>query len=88
MNFPLEQPNPNQTWADIFGLYKTYMKITGNCYIYLMSPENGMNAGIPIQVYVLPSHLIEIVLKKDASMLTVESPIDHYVLIEGNKRQD
>jgi len=85
MNFPLEQPNPNQTWADIFGLYKTYMKITGNCYIYLMSPEDGMNSGIPIQVYVLPSHLIEIVLKKDASMLTVESPIDHYVLIEGNK---
>lgn len=88
MNFPLEQPNPNQTWADIFGLYKTYMKITGNCYIYLMSPEEGMNAGIPIQVYVLPAHLIEIVLKKDASMLTVESPIDHYVLIEGNKYVD
>jgi len=88
MSFPLEQPNPNQTWADIFGLYKTYMKITGNCYIYLMSPEDGMNAGIPIQVYVLPAHLIEIVLKKDASMLTVESPIDHYVLIEGNKYVD
>lgn len=88
MNFPLEQPNPNQTWADIFGLYKTYMKITGNCYIYLMSPEDGMNAGIPIQVYVLPAHLIEIVLKKDASMLTVESPIDHYILIEGNKYVD
>lgn len=88
MNFPLEQPNPNQTWADIFGLYKTYMKITGNCYIYLMSPEDGMNAGTPIQVYVLPAHLIEIVLKKDASMLTVESPIDHYVLIEGNKYVD
>ena len=88
MNFPLEQPNPTQTWADIFGLYKTYMKITGNCYIYLMSPEDGMNAGIPIQVYVLPAHLIEIVLKKDASMLTVESPIDHYVLIEGNKYVD
>lgn len=88
MSFPLEQPNPNQTWADIFGLYKTYMKITGNCYIYLMSPEDGMNAGIPIQVYILPAHLIEIVLKKDASMLTVESPIDHYVLIEGNKYVD
>ena len=88
MNFPLEQPNPNQTWADIFGLYKTYMKITGDCYIYLMSPEDGMNAGIPIQVYVLPAHLIEIVLKKDASMLTVESPVDHYVLIEGNKYVD
>ena len=88
MNFPLDKPNPTQTWADIFGLYKTYMKITGNCYIYLMSPEDGMNAGIPIQVYILPAHLIEIVLKKDASMLTVESPIDHYVLIEGNKYVD
>ena len=33
--FPLEQPNPNQTWADIFALFKTYYRLTGNVYLYL-----------------------------------------------------
>jgi HK97 family phage portal protein len=82
--FPLEQPNPTQTWSDIFALYKTYMKITGNCYIYFVTPEDGMNAGVPLLVYVLPSHLIEIVLKPNADMLSVESPVSHYILTEGN----
>lgn len=84
MEFPLDQPNPTQTWADIIALYKTYMKITGNYYLYLMSPEDGVNAGNPIQVYALPAHLMQIVLKPNASMLTVESPIDYYILTEGN----
>ena len=82
--FPLEQPNEMQTWSDVWGLYKTYIKLTGNCYFYLLSPEEGKNAGIPVQLYVLPAHLIQIVLKEKANMLSTESPIDHYVLIEGN----
>ena len=82
--FPLEQPNETQTWSDVWGLYKTYLKLTGNCYFYLLSPEEGKNAGVPVQLYVLPAHLIQIVLKEKANMLSTESPIDHYVLIEGN----
>jgi HK97 family phage portal protein len=84
MSFPLEQPNTTQTWSDVWALYKTYMKLTGNCYFYLLSPEEGKNAGVPVQLYVLPAHLIQIVLKEKANMLSTESPIDHYVLIEGN----
>jgi HK97 family phage portal protein len=83
MPFPLADPNPTQTWADIFGLYKTYMKTTGNFYLYTMTPKDGANAGVPMQSFVLPSHLMQIVLKKDAKMLTTENPIDHYMLIEG-----
>ena len=60
------------------------MKLTGNCYFYLLSPEEGANAGVPVQLYVLPAHLMQIVLKQKANMLSTESPIDHYVLIEGN----
>lgn len=60
------------------------MKLTGNCYFYLLSPEEGANAGVPVQLYVLPAHLMQIVLKPNANMLSTESPIDHYVLIEGN----
>lgn len=82
--FPMERPNPTQTWSEVWALYKTYMKTVGNCYFYLMSPEEGMNKGTPVQLYVLPAHLMQIVLKQNASMLGVESPIDHYMLIEGN----
>lgn len=81
--FPLEQPNPNQTWSDIIGLFKTYMKITGNYYQYNLSPEDGINKGVPKLVYVLPSHLMQIVLKKDANLLVDDNPIDYYMLIDG-----
>lgn len=81
--FPLESPNPNQTWSDIIGLFKTYMKITGNYYQYNMTPEDGMNKGVPKLVYALPSHMMQIVLKKDANLLVDENPIDYYMLIDG-----
>lgn len=83
--FPLENPNPTQTWADIISLFKTYIKITGNYYLYIMSPKEGMNKGVPMLVYALPAHLMQIVLKDNASMLTSENPIDYYMLIEGNQ---
>jgi HK97 family phage portal protein len=83
--FPLEQPNPTQTWADIWGLFKTYIKITGNYYLYTVAPKDGMNKGVPMLVYALPAHLIEIVLKPNAGMLNTENPIDYYMLIEGSQ---
>ena len=83
--FPLSQPNPNQTWGDIISLFKVYMKTTGNFYLYLNYPLEGNNANIPKQVYILPSHMVQIVLKKDAKVLQDENPIEKYMLIEGNQ---
>lgn len=85
MPFPLEQPNPTQTWSDIWALYKIYMKTTGNCYFYIVAPEDGMKSGEPVLLYVLPAHLIQIVLKGNSNMLSIESPIDYYMLIEGDQ---
>jgi len=82
--FPLSEPNPTQTWCDIWGLHKTYLKITGNFYQYNLSPSDGPNKGTPLLVYSLPAHLMQIVLKPNAAMLTTENPIDYYMLIEGN----
>jgi len=82
--FPLDDPNPNQTWSDIIGLFKTYLKITGNYYQYNLSAEDGINKGVPKLVYALPSHLMQIVLKKDANLLYDENPIDYYMLIDGD----
>lgn len=85
LDFPLDEPNPLQTWTEIFSLYEVYMAITGNAYLYMVSPEEGMNKDVPKEVYILPSHFIKIVLKKDANLIEDESPIDHYMLIEGNQ---
>ncbi|WP_407533779.1 phage portal protein [Elizabethkingia miricola] len=84
-SFPLDAPNPNQTWGEVWALYEVFMQTTGNFYLYMVSPENGLKAGEPIQVYVLPSHLMKIVLRKDADMLTIENPIDYYMLVEGDQ---
>jgi len=85
MPMPLEHPNPNQTWKDILFLYKLYLKVCGNVYLYKMFPKDGMNAGQPMQLYILPSHWVQIVLKQEASTLSIENPIDYFILEQGNK---
>lgn len=82
---PIERPNPVQTWNDLLFLYKVYLKVCGNVYLYKMSPSEGLNAGQPLQLYILPSHWVQIVLKKGANSLSVESPIDYYILQQGQQ---
>ena len=83
--FPLDKPNPNNTWADIYALSKLFLKTTGNIYYLMVSPKEGLNAGVPKLLYVLPSHKIKIVLKPKADVLYDENPIDYYMLIEGDQ---
>jgi len=85
MPMPLLAPNPTQTWKDILFLYKVYLKVCGNVYFYKMAPKEGANAGTPLQLYILPSHWVQIVLKQGASMLGVENPIDYYIMQQGNQ---
>ncbi len=80
---PLKKPNVFQSWPEFISLYKTFLKLTGNVYIYMVAPEGGYNKGEPIAFYLLPSHLINIVLKPNANMLLDENPIAFYRLIEG-----
>lgn len=82
---PLLRPNPNQTWDDILFLYKVYLKVCGNVYLYKLSPQDGVNAGQPLQLYILPSHWVQIVLKSNASALGTENPVDYYILEQGNR---
>lgn len=84
-DFPLLEPNPNQTWADIIALYVLFFELTGNFYLYKLSPNDGLNKGVPVAVYVLPSHKIEIVLKENADTLSFENPIDYYKMTEGDQ---
>ena len=84
-SMPLDKPNSYQTWSEFFALYETFMDLTGNFYMYLRSPEDGMNAGTPTEIYILPSHLTQIVLKEDVDMLSNETPVDYYILTDGNQ---
>lgn len=82
---PLEQPNYYQTWPEFYALWETFMLTNGNAYIYMMAPTDGPNAGVPVQVFLLPSQYINIVLKDNVDVIkSIESPIDHYMLIMGN----
>ena len=85
LEMPLEVPNPSQSWSEFHALYKTFLKLTGNVYIYILSPDEGMNAGTPIAIYLLPSQNVEIIIKDKASLLGVESPVKGYMLIEGQQ---
>ena len=85
LGMPLDRPNPNQNWSEFHSLYKTFIKLTGNVYIYMLMPEEGMNAGVPIAIYLLPSHNVEIIVKDNTSLLGVESPVKGYMLIQGRQ---
>lgn len=80
---PLQRPNPNQTWTDIMFLFKVYLKVCGNVYLYKLAPTEGANTGTPIQLYILPSHWMQIVLKPQANLLSVENPIDYFIMDQG-----
>src|SRR6056297_2953463 len=86
MNLPLERPNATQTWREFHYLYKTFLKITGNVFIYEVSPDEGLNAKVPKGVYILPSQYIEIITKKNPEkLMPYENPIDHYELWYGSE---
>jgi len=85
IRLPLEAPNASQSWNEFFALYKTFLKLTGNVYIYMLSPLDGPNKGRPIQVYILPSHLIQIIVKAKADLLGVDSPVKGYILTYGRQ---
>jgi len=80
---PLDAPNATQSWTEFMALYKIFLKLTGNVYIYSLAPEDGAKAGEPMAVYLLPSHLMQIIVKESADLLGVESPIEGYILIHG-----
>jgi len=82
---PLERPNTLQTWNDLIFLYKLYLKVCGNVYFYKMTPQDGINKGVPLQLHILPSHWVKIVLKPNAAMIGTDNPIDYYVMEQGNQ---
>jgi len=57
-------------------------------------PSEGPNAGVPIQVFLLPSHYVKIVLKPSAFIIDeatisknqyLDNPVDYYMLLIGDQ---
>lgn len=76
LKMPLERPNPIMGWSEFLQLYKTYLRLTGNCFIYVLRNERNE----PIATYILPSHKMKIIVKQNAFDLTLETPIAGYYL--------
>ena len=83
---PLKKPNPYQTWTELGQLYKTFIRMTGNAYFLIEAADDGMNKGEPKALYILPSHLMKIVVKEGVSLVGMENPVKEYMLIEGNQQ--
>jgi len=81
--FPMKRPNATQTWVEFMALYKTFLKTTGNAYIFMLTVDEGLNKGKPMAVYLLPSHMMQIVLKSQTALLGIEDPVDGYILVQG-----
>ena len=57
----LDRPNPAQSYASWISELVAFGKLTGNRYIYGISPDTGDNAGKFKELYVMPSQIMEVV---------------------------
>lgn len=57
----LDRPNPMQGWSSFIENLIGFRKLTGNGYIWALSPEGGPNQGRPKELHVLPSQCVEII---------------------------
>lgn len=73
----LYKPNPQQSWPELMDAASIFYRSTGEAFIYRVAPTDGKYKGIATELYVLPSHLVEIVTG------TWEEPIKAYRLRLG-----
>jgi HK97 family phage portal protein len=78
----LERPNPAQSFSVFLQEFISFGKLTGNRYVYGISPDNGENAGIYTQLYNLPAHLIEI--KSEG----IFKPVSKYTMVYNKSQYD
>ena len=57
----LEQPNASQSYNTWISELIAFRKLTGNGYIYGISPDTGSRAGKFTEMYIMPSQVMEII---------------------------
>lgn len=81
---PLDKPNYYQSETEFKELWETFMLLTGNAYQWIMSPSDGVNKGVPMARFLLPAHLVQIVLKPKFDLEGDDNPISHYIILIGD----
>jgi len=76
----IKRPNPLQGKQEYFMQLVGHELITGNTYMLKAGPDNGVNAGIPKQLYVLPSQITTLKLG------TATQPIEGYYVQNGEEQ--
>ena len=76
----LERPNPAQSWAVFLEEMIGFGKLTGNRFVYGITPEAGENRNIYYQLYNLPAHLIEI--KSEG----IFKPVSQYTMLYNDNK--
>ena len=56
----MDRPNPAQSYASWITELIAFGKLTGNRYVYGIGPDSGSNVGKYQELYVMPSHIVEI----------------------------
>ena len=56
----MDRPNPAQSYASFITELIAFGKLTGNRYVYGIGPDSGANVGKYQELYVMPSHIVEI----------------------------
>ena len=56
----MDRPNPAQSYASWITELIAFGKLTGNRYVYGIGPDSGANVGKYQELYVMPSHIVEI----------------------------
>jgi HK97 family phage portal protein len=79
LNQLIKNPNPKQTTSQFIEDCSKWWDISGEFFVYGFRPENGLNTGKVTEMYVLPSHLIELI---QGDIMT---PIRGYRLIIGDQ---
>ena len=79
----IDNPNPDMGYTQWISELLGFKLLTGDGYIQGVSPSTGSNAGKIMQLYILPSHLTEIMLSDSMS-----NPISGYKLKFFNSRKE
>ncbi len=86
LKLPLDRPNPHQTWPEFVALSEVFWNACGEVFYYWEAPEKGARAGIPARIFILPSHLVQIKVKKEWSEEgVIDDPVDYYCIINQER---
>ena len=75
----IKQPNPAMNTSEFVEACAGFYNICGEVFIYGLGPVDGPNKGLFTELYVMPSHLVEVVQG------TWQEPVIGYKLLLGNQ---